>query len=179
MANEGNLSQFSVEALYEALDARRQELGLTWTGVTREVGRMSHVLNTRRHDHPISPATLKNLAVRSNTSFQHALFILRWLDRSPESFDSLAAGTARDRRLPAAGPDRRLRWDLRALYEALDGRRRERGMTWSALASELHCSAAQLTALRTARYATGLRLAMQITAWLDRPAADFIVATRW
>ena len=179
MTNDGTLSGFSVQALYDALDARRQELGLTWTGVARELGHMSYVLNASRHDHPISPSTLKNLPVRTNTSCQHALFMFRWLDRSPESFDPLAAGTARDRRLPAVGPDRRLRWDLRALYAALDAQRRERGMTWSALAGELSCSPAQLTALRTARYATSLWLAMQITAWLDRPAADFIVAARW
>ncbi|HVB04974.1 MAG TPA: hypothetical protein VNF07_01835 [Acidimicrobiales bacterium] len=46
--------------------------------------------------------------------------MLRWLGRSPESF--LLRGTGRRRGgLPPAGPDRRLRWNLAHLYEALAG----------------------------------------------------------
>jgi transcriptional regulator with XRE-family HTH domain len=172
-------SQFSVDALHAALDRRREALGITWTELARQITEMSHELNGRRRDHPISPSTLREMPRRTNTSCQHALLTLRWLDRSPESFDPLARGTERDRPLPAAGPDRRLRWDLRALHRTLDSRRRDRGMTWRELASELDCSASQLTALRAAKYATGMALAMRITAWLELPAAQFIVAARW
>ena len=179
MAKDSGPSHFSVDALYEAMNARRLELGLTWTDLAREVWQMSDVLSSRRHDHPISPSTLRNIASRQNTSCQHALFVFRWLGRSPESFDPHAAGTARDRMLPPVGSDRRLRWDLRALYAAMDAQRRERALTWETLARELRCGPAQLTGLRTAKYATSLWLAMQITAWLDRPVADFVVATSW
>jgi hypothetical protein len=114
-----------------------------------------------------------------NTSCQHALFMLRWLGPTPESF---LPGTARDdtaAALPPAGPDRRLRWNLKKLYEALDAERRARGMSWPQLAAELRCSPGQLSGLRTARFATNLRLAMRLVTWLHRPARDFIYAAKW
>jgi hypothetical protein len=37
----------------------------------------------------------------------------------------------------------------------------------------------QLTALRTAKYATGMDIAMRIVQWLDRPAADFVYLATW
>lgn len=76
--------------------------------------------------------------------------MLRWLDRPPEDFltgVSLAVG---DARLPDAGPDQRLRWDLHRLHGAL-------------------------TNLRTARQAD-MELVMCATQWLGRPATTFVVA---
>ena len=105
--------------------------------------------------------------------------MLRWLDRAPESFLHGRPQLPSDTPLPAAGPDRRLRWQLRALYEALDTERRRRALTWRQLASILGCTANQLTGLRTARFATNMVLAMRIVQWLDRPAADFVYAVRW
>jgi len=32
---------------------------------------------------------------------------------------------------------------------------------------------------RTARFAIGMRLAMRIVVWLDRPASDFVYAAKW
>jgi hypothetical protein len=81
--------------------------------------------------------------------------------------------------LPAAGPDRRLRWDLRRLYGALDVARRDRGLTWAELAVELSCTPSQLTGLRSARFGTSMRLAMRVVQWLGRPAADFVYAAQW
>ena len=53
-------------------------------------------------------------------------------------------------------------------------------MTWAEqLAHELRCTPSQLTGLRTAKFATSMTLAMRITQWLDRPAADFIYSARW
>jgi hypothetical protein len=112
------------------------------------------------------------------TSCQHALFMLRWLGRTPESFlagEEDGAGSA----LPAAGPDRRLRWNLRALYEAMDEKWRADGLTWVQLGRVLRCTPSQLTGLRTARFATGMGLAMRIVQWLGTPAADFVYAAGW
>lgn len=81
--------------------------------------------------------------------------------------------------LPNAGPDRRLRWNLTALADALDASRRERGLTWKALAAQLGCSDNQLTGIKKARYAIGMRLAMRIVQWLEQPAATFIYAAKW
>ena len=148
------IREFDGRALYAARDAR----GLA--------------------NHPISPSTLQNLGKRSNTSCQHALFFLRWLDRTPESFLDGAAVDAGEP-LPACGPDRRPRWDLKALHAGLNECRATRGATWAQTAHDLHCQPGQLTGLKTARYATGMTLAMRITQWVDRPAADFIYRARW
>jgi len=81
--------------------------------------------------------------------------------------------------LPPAGPRQRLRWDLAALYESLNARRRERELSWEELAGQLRCSTHQLTGIRTARYAIGMRLAMRIAQWLEQPASAFIYAADW
>ncbi len=169
---------FDATALYHALDHERQARGLSWSGVAREVWLLSSTLNDVRHDHPISPSTFASLGQRGDTSCQHALFMLRWLGRTPESF--LPGVRERDdAALPLIGPDRRFRWHLRRLYEAMNDERQRRAMTWAQLASELRCTPSQLTGLRTAKFATSMVLAMRITQWMNRPAADFIYAARW
>lgn len=77
------------------------------------------------------------------------------------------------------GSDRRLRWNLRQLYEALDARRRDQQLSWNELARILSCTDNHLTGLRTARFATNIVLAMRIVQWLGRPATDFIYPSTW
>jgi hypothetical protein len=186
--NDPQVRDFDARALFDALDAQRIDRGLTWRGVADELWTLSAGLNEQRlneqrlneqpRDHPISPATLTGLAKRGSTSCQHALFMLRWLGRTPESFlvgGGLIPGTS----LPPAGSDRRLRWDLARLYEALDGSRREEQLTWTELARVLRCTPNQLTGIRVARFAIEMNLAMKIVQWLGRPAADFIYAAGW
>ncbi len=174
-----SIRHFDGNALYLALDARRSALGLSWKGVADQMWELSSELNERRRDHPISSSTLTGMATKPRTSCQHALFMLRWLGRTPESF--LRGANAEEGRfpLPQAGPDRRLRWDLKALHASMDEKRREEGLTWSALAEVLRCSPNQLTGLRTAKFATGMDLAMRIVQWLGRPAADFVYPATW
>jgi len=167
---------FDLIAFYEAMDAQRVARGLSWRQVADELWQQSSALNGRRRDHPISPSTLTGIAKRGDTTCQHALFILRWLGRSPESF---VPGSLVDAQLPAAGPDRRLRWNLGALYEALDARRRARGLSWTELARLIRCGPSQLTGIRIARYAIGMRLAMRIVQWLEEPASTFVYAAEW
>jgi hypothetical protein len=164
---------FDAGALYRALDEQRTALGLSWTAVADQIWRLSADLNDRRRDHPISPSTLTGMARNPRTSCQHALFMLRWLGRTPESF--LTGGVER----PAAGPDRRLRWALKLLYASMDEKRREDGLTWPALAALLGCTPSQLTNLRTAKFATGMDVAMRIVQWLGRPAAVFVYPAKW
>jgi hypothetical protein len=173
------IQPFDTGALFAALDAQRTALRLSWRAVADQIWDQSSELNDRRNDHPISPSTLSNLGTRSGTSCQHALFMLRWLGRSPESF--LRGATHDDVRfaLPDAGSHRRPRWSLPRLYAAMDERRRWDGLTWPALAAVLGCSPNQLTGLRTARFATSMDVAMRIVQWLDRPAADFIEPATW
>jgi len=176
--DDSPIGEFSVEDLYQALEQQRRARNLGWRQVADQIWDLSKVLNDRRHDHPISPSTLSRMGAWPETSCQHALFMLRWLERTPESFLHDAT-TAPNSTLPNVGPDRRLRWNLGTLYEAMNAQRRERGLTWKELAEILRCTPSQLTGLRTAKFATGMKLAMRITQWLGRPASDFIYAARW
>jgi hypothetical protein len=172
------IGEFSVGELYQALEQQRLSQKLSWRQVADEIWALSKDLNDQRRDHPISPSTLSGMRERGKTSCQHALFMCRWLQRTPESF--LTGGVnSLDSTLPVVGPDRRLRWNLKKLYEAMNEQRRERGLTWKELAEILRCTSSQLTGLRTAKFATGMRLAMRITQWLGRPASDFVYASRW
>ena len=104
--------------------------------------------------------------------------MLRWLDRAPEEFLTGPAIDVGDTRLPKAGPDGRLRWDLSKLHTALDSQRRARGIAWVELAGVIGCTPSRLTNLRTARQAD-LGLVMRCTQWLERPAAEFIHSAQW
>lgn len=177
------IREFDGRALYASLDAKRQAERLSWPGTATAIWDLAPALNAARRarglaNHPISPSTLQSLGKRGDTSCQHALFFLRWLGRTPESFlvgAALDAGVP----LPACGPDRRPRWDLKALHAGLNEARASRGATWREAAQELRCQPGRLTGLRTARFATGMSLAMRITQWVGRPAADFIHPARW
>ena len=170
---------FDIAALFDALDSQRRNRGLSWQGVTKELWDQSAALNARRDDHPISASTLTGMAKRMDTSCQHALFMLRWLGRTPESFMPGSTADAKRTALPIVGPDQRLRWDLQELYDALDSQRRKRSFTWPHLAQELKCSPSQLGGIKRARFAIGMRLAMHIVTWLERPARDFVHAANW
>jgi hypothetical protein len=173
------IRSFDASALYQALDARRTERGLSWRGVADQLWQLSSELNEQHQDHPVSPSTLTSLGKRPRSSCQHALFMLRWLERAPESFLEGAAADDQRFALPSAGPDRRLRWALKILYATMDEKRQAEGLTWSHLAARLGCSPSQLTGLRTAKYATDMDLAMRIVQWIGRPAADFVYPATW
>jgi hypothetical protein len=173
------IRRFDVLALYSALDMRRLKLGLSWKQVADQLWQLSAELNDQRRDHPISPSTLSKMAAKPRTSCQHALFMLRWLDRTPESFLVGVVGDDPRFALPQAGPDRRLRWSLKRLWAVVDEKRRQEGLTWRQLADLVGCTPSQLTGLRTARFATDMDLAMRIVQWLERPAADFVYPATW
>ena len=177
--NESTLRDFDAAMLHAALDAERIRRGISWRELAKQIWDQSAELNAERQDHPISPSTLTSVADRRDTSCQHALFMLRWLGRAPEEFLSPPAPNGKPPAPFAAGPDRRPRWDLKALYFAADARRREAHLSWSELASVLQCTVHQLRGIRTARYAIGMRLAMRLVQWLDCPASTFIYPARW
>ena len=60
-----------------------------------------------------------------------------------------------------------------------DEKRQQEELTWPALAAIMGCTPNQLTALRTAKFATGMDVALRIVQWLDRPAADFVYRATW
>jgi hypothetical protein len=173
------LADFDARALWSALDVKRSGLGISWPAVAAEIWAQSALLNDRRNDHPISPSTISGMAKRGTVSCQHALFMLSWLANSPEDFLQEPAPLAKNKPLPPAGKDRRLRWDLHLLYGELNALRREQGLTWAQLATQLGCTPSQLTGLPNVKFAIGIDLTMRIVQWMHRPAADFVYAAEW
>ena len=172
------LPLFDCGALFTALDAQRQARGLGWFDLADELWQQSSDLNAARTDHPLCGGAVARLRTREATSCQYALFMLRWLRRAPEDFLTGPVVDVGDVRLPEAGSDSRLRWDLSQLHAALDAQRRGHRLTWVKLAEELDCTPNRLTNLRTARLAD-MDLAMRITQWLGKPAAEFIHPAQW
>ena len=178
-SGERRIRRFDAIALHAALDAQRQQLGLSWQRVADQIWEQSSELNRRRNDHPIAVATLTGMPKRGAISAQHALFILRWLGQPPEAFLGYAGALPAACTLRDPGPDRRLRWHLRRLYAALDEQRRVERLTWAQLAELLGCTPSQLTGIRTAKFGVNMAVAMAITQWLNRPAAAFVYASEW
>jgi len=173
-----DLPVFDCTALIGALDAQRAEWGLGWTALADELYQQSAELNARLGDHSLCPGALVRTTKRGAMSCQYALILLRWIRRAPEDFLTGPVVDVGDTRLPEPGPGSRLRWDLPQLHAALDERRQEHRLTWTALAGELGCTASRLTNLRTARLAD-MDLTMRTTQWLAQPAARFVHAAQW
>jgi hypothetical protein len=169
---------FDGGALMAALDAQRADRQLDWSTLAAELWQQSAELNSRLSDHCLCPGALVRTARRGTMSCQYALTILRWLNRAPEEFLTGPVAHVGDGRLPTAGRDSRLRWDLAQLHESLNHERRQRNLTWAGLADELGCTPSRLTNLRNARLAD-MDLTMRITQWLGKPAACFIQPAQW
>ncbi len=169
---------FDCAAFFAALDDQRRARGLGWNDLAIELSEQSSELNAQLMDHGVCPGAVLRVRQRGTLSCQYALMMLRWLGRAPEEFVTGPLVEVGDVRLPPAGPDRRLRWDLAELHHALDKERRARGLTWTRLAQTLDCTPSRLTNLRTARLAD-MDLAMRTTQWLGRPAAAFIHPAGW
>ena len=173
------LPTFDCNAVIDALDAQRADRDLGWTALAEQLWQQSADLNARLADNSLCPGALVRLAKRRTAmSCQYALIILRWIGRAPEDFLTGQVVDVGEVRLPDAGPDSRLRWNLGDLHAALNEQRRERGLTWAELADVLDCTPSRLTNLRTARLAD-MDLTMRITQWLGRPANRFIHPAQW
>jgi hypothetical protein len=174
-----DLPVFDYGSMIAALDARRAEHGLDWNELAAELWGQSADLNARLADNCLCPGALvRNAKRRGPMTCQYALVILRWINRAPEDFLTGPVVDVGDARLPEAGPDARLRWDLNQLYTALGEHRRDQQLSWAALAEQLDCTPNRLTNLRTARLAD-LELTMRITQRLAHPAAKFIHPAQW
>lgn len=112
---------FEPIALWEALDARRREAGLTWTQVMAGINSAAPGVVARlgEHNHPMAQSTVSSMRKRGSVPCQHALAMLHWLGRTPESFMPDATLDTPDAALTDVGPDRRLRWNIPALAAAV------------------------------------------------------------
>ena len=166
---ESRGGDFDVRGLWDAMETERRRRDITWRRVLEE-------MSVPGVEHPLSLTTIQNLRRLDTVTCQHALGMIGWLRRTPESF---VRGLNRPGApLPLGAPTRLLRWDMSAFADAVSAERRRRGLTWTELAHELDCSVSQVAGLSRLRYGTTMRLAMRITRWLDRPAADFVIAVK-
>src|SRR6185295_3414637 len=74
-------TDFDLAALHHALDAQRQARGITWEKLVREINR-----NRASGVHPIARSTVAGLPTKAVAEGDGILQMLRWLNRSPESF---------------------------------------------------------------------------------------------
>jgi len=164
---------FDLRALYDALDDKRAAENLTWKAVTVRVNRHRTPLR------PIAQSTITSLKTKSLGEGDAILQMLLWLGRTPESFVDWCGNADADRyQLPRLARGQILRWDTKALYAALDRRRRERGLTWSEVASEVGFTSNMLTNLaRGPRI--GFPRVMRAVRWLDQPAVTFTRIEHW
>lgn len=169
------LATFDFAAFFAAVDDARRARSMGWCDLSHELWDQSEQLNAERDDHPLCGGAVSRLGARGETSCQYALYMLRWLGRAPEEFLAGPALDVGDVRLPNAGPDSRLRWDLAQLHAALNEERQRQGLSWAELSGQIGCTPSRLTNLRTARMAD-LALTMRVTQWLGRPASEFIHA---
>ena len=169
MLTERRAADFDFDALYDALDAKRRALGMTWQQATRAVNELFRNVPAR----PISASTLTGLRGRRALEGNGVLQMLLWLERTPESFSQRSERVRFDDALPRVGPSQILRFDTPALHAALDAQRGERGMMWREVAAEI----GQLNPASLTRLAEGGRVGfpdvMRIVRWLDRPVASF------
>jgi hypothetical protein len=160
---------FDLVAVYRALDEAREELGLSWSALTKRINAQFSGTGAI----PMATSTVRGLRTRRVVEGDGVLQMLVWLGRSPESFvPHHPLAVAPEAMLPVVGPDRILRWDPPALHRAVDELRVERQLTWAQLASEVGCSVATLTGLARAQR-VAFPGVMAIVGWVGRPAADF------
>jgi hypothetical protein len=165
---------FDLKALYDALDGRRRERNMSWTGVAREVNRRRTKLR------PIALSTIRSLGQKPVGEGDGILQMLLWLGRTPESFMSDIADSDSERfRLPQPDHSQILRWDTRALFLALNSQRVERQLTWAEVAQEVRgFTPGMLTSLSKGGR-IGFPRVMRLVRWLGRPAAAFTRIAYW
>jgi hypothetical protein len=169
--------RFDGVALWNTMDELRAERGLSWREAVVEINSASEPEHFAVN-HPIDVATVKRMKERGDCGCHFALGYLAWVDRTPESFLIGAAKGVPEEPLPIVGSDRRLRWDIPALADAVDERRAQLRLTRPALADLMGCSLSQVN-LRAIRYGTGMSLTMRLSQWLGRSAASFVIGATW
>jgi len=144
--------RFDLEALFRALDALREEQGLSWSELAAASG--------------VAASTLKGTRAGRSMEADGVLAMVRMVGKAPEDF---AAGVAVTGKPPKEG-----RLNTQALYAALEAERRDRGLSWTEVAKEIGpWSASTLRRLANGgRVSADLMLAC--TWWLGTQVSDFV-----
>jgi hypothetical protein len=105
--------------------------------------------------------------------------MLRWLNRTPESFSPGADDVVESAALPSVERHQILRFDTKKMFAGLETKRAERGISWTQVAREIGgTNGAALTRLSKGGR-TSFPDVMRIARWLGRPLATFVqISTR-
>lgn len=165
------MNEFDMRSFHGELDALRRARGLNWAQLATEINRPFESTPSI----PIHPETLRDMLKKRSVTSAVVLQVLRWLGRTPESFLSGSGRTpSPDERLPEAGLDRILRFDTRAIYDALQQERLRRGMTWKQVADEMPGFTPSMLSNLATGPLIGFPRVMTLMQWLGRPAATFV-----
>jgi hypothetical protein len=100
--------------------------------------------------------------------------MLRWLNRTPESFSPGADVVVEHAALPSVERHQILRFDAKKMFAGLEAKRAERGITWTQVAREIGgTNAAALTRLSKGGR-TSFPQVMRMAQWLGRPVTTFV-----
>ena len=168
------MRDFRLVDLYAAMDTQRQARGLTWQQAVIEINMVYGPVSSRG----IARSTVTGLRTKAVAEGDGVLAMLKWLNRTPESFlpdiDPVLSG----HNLPEVPSPFGLRFDTRKLHAAVNAQREARGLTWQQAAREIGVGGNTLTNMATGPR-TGFPHVMRITRWLARPVAEFTRVARW
>jgi hypothetical protein len=173
--------EFDGVAVWHAMDKQREDRGLTWNGVTRELRDADAGVAERlgKKDHPIAASTIAKMREGQPPGCHFALGYLQWLHAVPEDFLTTGDPLGLAAPLPSTDYFHRLRWDVPRLATATNERRQAEGLTWKTLADRLGTHAGPLSSLARLKYGTSMTMAMKLTQWLGCSAATFVCAAQW
>jgi hypothetical protein len=162
------ISDFDVTLLYAALDEKRESLGLSWSGVAKEI----------EHNYAkVAVSTIKGIREKGSVEGDGCLQMFLWLGRSPESFvPGLVADKCCDLEEPSNGV---LRFDVPKVYRLLDAQRREEDLTWGQMAEMIDGFTAQMLKGFEKGRRTSFPKIMRITILLDVPVKELTMVSSW
>ncbi len=170
-----NHKDFSLHALYLELDSVREQQGLSWSEVAKAInGASNRTLDKPTTGHALAASTIKATEVRSIMEGDGILQMLRWLNRSPESFvPGFANGELDKYSLPVPPEGCMIRFDTRKIYTTIDDAIQRRGISWKQAAEEMGAAITQLKHLEKGGR-TSFPMVVRIALWLDIPTAQFV-----
>ena len=163
VSSQSDRLKFNPQALYDAVDARRRELKMTWLELSRELH--------------ISTSTITRMTKRRwGIELDGVIGMARWVGRTVESFAGGDGGPPPEP-TSVARSGRFARFNTAALYAAVNEERERRAMTWDQVAAEVWPSgpwgASQLKGMAKGGRSDVYK-AIAICGWLGTPIQSFV-----
>jgi hypothetical protein len=152
---------FDYRALYQAIDAKRAETRLSWNALATQLG--------------VAAGTLRHTEAGGPMEADGIRAMVAWLGLAPEFFVRSRGGAIVPQsmvRRPVIAPARR-RFDKKALYAGIEGKRAALGMTWNEVAREIGGVSVQMLKNLNRSGRTSMDLAVAGAGWLGRSLESF------